>query len=181
MSENLSNPDSLASRNLVFNSGFEQPPLNSGFDWRFSGQPYIALDFSDSNAHTGQHALRIDFTVPQNLDYELTYQFIPVIPGQSYELSGFLKSQAIASDSGPRLRVIDPNCLDCLNTVTESVTGTAGWRQVAARFTAGSATNLIRLSIWRARGRSYPMEISGQAWVDDISILPVSPDSTPLQ
>ena len=74
----------------VFNGGFEQEPLNAGFDWRFRQQPYIELDFSDPNAHDGQRALRIDFTVPQNFEYELAYQLVPVIPGQTYELSGFI-------------------------------------------------------------------------------------------
>ena len=31
--------------NLVFNGGFEQEPLNAGFDWRFAQQPYLTLDF----------------------------------------------------------------------------------------------------------------------------------------
>ena len=103
-------------RQLVFNGGFEQEPLNAGFDWRFAQQPYLTLDFFDATAHTGARSFRADFTVPQNSEYEPVYQLVPVVPGQTYELSAYVKSEAITSDSGPRLRVLDPKCLVCLDT-----------------------------------------------------------------
>ena len=134
----------------------------------------MALTFSDPAAHSGSRALRIDFTVPRNSDYELAYQFVPVVPGRTYQLSAYVKSQAITSDSGPRLRVLDQNCAACLEVTTEGSSGTTDWHPVTTQFTTGPTTDLIRLSIWRPRGRSYPMEISGQAWFDDISLHPIS-------
>jgi len=159
--------------NLVFNGGFEQEPLNAGFDWRFAQQPYLTLDFFDATAHTGARSFRTDFTVPQNSEYEPAYQLVPVVAGQRYELSGYVKSEAITSDSGPRLRVLDPKCPVCLDTATQGTSGTTDWHQVTTQFTAGPTTDLIRLSIWRPRGRSYPMEISGKVWFDDISLRPI--------
>lgn len=160
--------------NLVFNGGFEQQPLNAGFDWRFAQQPYLTLDFSDATTHSGGRSFRTDFTVPQNSEYETAYQLVPVVPGQTYELSGYVKSEAITSDSGPRLRVLDPKCLVCLDTATQGTSGTTDWHQIATQFTAGPTTDLIRLSVWRPRGRSYPMEITGKVWFDDISLRPIS-------
>jgi tetratricopeptide (TPR) repeat protein len=159
--------------NLVFNGGFEQKPLNAGFDWRFAQQPYLTVDFSDATAHTGARSFRADFTVPQNSEYEPAYQLVPVVPGQTYELSAYVKSEAITSDSGPRLRVLDPKCPGCLDTATQGTSGTTDWHQVTTQFTAGPTTELIRLSVWRPRGRSYPMEISGKVWFDDISLHPI--------
>ena len=160
-------------QNLVFNGGFEQDPLNSGFDWHFWQPPYVDLDFADYRARTGERAFRIDFTVPQNSEYELAYQLVPVVPGQSYELTAFVSSQGITSDSGPRLRVMDPKCVTCLNTATQATLGTSDWHQTTARFTTGPDTEIVRLSVWRPRSRSYPMEISGQAWFDDVSLRPI--------
>jgi hypothetical protein len=160
--------------NLVFNGGFEQDPLSAGLDWHSWQQPYLNLDFADRTAHSGARAFRADFTVPQNSEYELAYQLVPVVPGQTYELSGYVKSEAITSDSGPRLRVIDPKCLVCLDTATQGTSGTTDWHQITTQFTAGPTTDLIRLSVWRPRGRSYPMEITGRVWFDDISLRPIS-------
>jgi len=161
-------------RNLVFNGGFEQDPLSTGLDWRSWQQPYLTLDFADRTAHSGVRAFRADFTVPQNSVYELAYQMVPVVPGQSYLLSAYVRSQAITSDSGPRLRVVDPKCNGCLDAATQGTSGTTEWHQVATEFTAGPTTEMVRLSIWRPRGRSYPMEIGGQIWFDDVSLRPVS-------
>jgi tetratricopeptide (TPR) repeat protein len=169
----IAHADITTDPNMVFNGGFEQQPLNSGFDWRFDRQAYVELNFSDALSHSGRNALAVDFAVPRNSDYELAYQFIPVDANQSYELRGFVRSQGITSDSGPRLRIIDPQCPACLNVLTEATTGTRGWRAVTTRFITGPTTSVVRLSIWRSRGRSYPMEINGQAWFDDISLRTV--------
>lgn len=173
--EENAGPETAAERNLVFNGGFEQAPLNAAFDWRFVDQPYLSLDFADGSAHTGTHALRADFTVPQNAEYEIAYQWVPVTPNQTYELSAYVKSEAITSDSGPRLRVLDPRCAVCPEATTGGTTGTTDWHKITTEFTSGPNTHIVRLSIWRPQGHAYPMEIGGQVWLDDVSLYPLKP------
>ena len=60
------------------------PPLNAGFDWRWSGMTYLAVDFSAPGAYHGAHCLRVDFTVNRNNEYEPVYQIVPVLPNQTY-------------------------------------------------------------------------------------------------
>lgn len=165
--------------NLVFNGSFEQQPLNAGFDWRYAKQPYVDLSFSDPAAKAGRQALSVDFSVPQNSEYDVIYQFVPVAPNQTYELSAFFKAQGLTSDSGPRLRIMDPRCQACLDASTEGVTGTSDWRRIGTRFSTGPTTDMVRLSLWRPRSRAYPTEISGELWLDDVSLVKV--DSTPGQ
>ncbi len=164
--------------NLVFNGGFESVPLQAGFDWHFQQQTYVESDFADSRAHGGQRALRLDFTVPNNSEYEPAYEFIPVSPGQSYILSAYVRSEHITSDSGPRLLLSDPRCKTCLRIETADTTGTVGWHQVAVRFTAPLSARVLRLSLWRPRSRSFPMDISGQFWLDDVSLRRASDASS---
>ena len=166
--------DKLSEPNLIFNGSFEQQPLNAGFDWRYTQQSYVELNFADPTSKDGSRALKADFTVPQNAEYELMYQFVPVAPNHTYELSALVKSQGITSDSGPRLRVFDPHCLACLDTATHGVTGTGDWRHIDTQFTTGPTTDIVRVSLWRPRGRSYPTEIAGQLWVDTISLITAS-------
>lgn len=158
--------------NLAFNGGFERESMNAGFDWRDKPQPYVIVDSSDSPAHSGLRALRVDFTVPANDNYEPLYELVPVIPGQSYQLRGYVRSEGITSDSGPRLRITDPQCPACLDVATEGAVGTSNWHELGLRFTPGEQTRVVQLSIWRPRSRVFPMEISGRAWFDDISIWP---------
>lgn len=163
--------DALSDPNLVFNGSFEHEPLNAGFDWRHAQQPYVDLSFSNPTARSGKKALEVDFTVPQNAEYDLLYQFVPVEPNQTYELSAFFKVQGVTSDSGARLRVLDPRCQACLDVATDGPTGTTDWRRVDKQFSTGPATDMIRLSLWRPRSRSYPTEITGQLWLDDVSLV----------
>ena len=165
--------DALSDPNLVFNGSFERTPLNAGFDWRHAQQPYVDLNFSDPMARSGRQALKVDFTVPQNAEYDLLYQFVPVEANHTYELSAFFKSQGITSDSGPRLRVLDPHCQACLDVATDGMTGTSDWRRLDKKFATGPTTDMIRLSLWRPRSRSYPTEITGQLWMDDVSLVKV--------
>ena len=164
--------------NLVYNGGFEQPALREGFDWHLQPQTYLSVDTADREAHSGGRALRLDFTVPDNSEYEPAYQFVPVVPGQTYMLSAWTRAEHIASDSGPRLRVEDPQCPACLSIASEGTVGTQGWRRAEAQFTAPASAEVIRLSVWRPRSRSFPMEISGQFWLDDVSLRPIATDET---
>jgi hypothetical protein len=173
----VGNPPGPDQTNLVFNGGFEREPLGAGFDWRHQPQSYVTVDFSDASAHSGAHALRLDFTVPQNLEYEPIQQLVEVVPGQTYALDAYIRSEAITSDSGPRLRVTDPQCATCLDVSTGGVTGSTAWHEIGLRFTAGPSTGIVRISVWRPRSRSFPMEISGSAWFDDIALRQV-PAST---
>jgi tetratricopeptide (TPR) repeat protein len=162
--------ETAAASELMYNGGFEHEPLKAGFDWRFYQQPYLALDFAASPGHSGGHALRVDFTVPNNADYEPVTEFVAVNPGRTYVLAAYARSEAITSDSGPRLRVTDPACPACLDVSSEGTTGTTGWHQVSVQFTTGTTTEAVRISVYRPRSRVFPMDISGQAWFDDVSL-----------
>lgn len=152
--------------NLVFNDDFAMPFLDAGFDWHQVEQPFCQM------VRTGD-GVRVDFTAPSNSDFRPLYQLIPVLPNHQYSVSARVRSNEITSDSGPTLRVEDALCPQCLDVQTETTTGTAPWHAIATAFTTGQQTNLIRLSIWRARGRSFPSDISGSFWISDVSLVQV--------
>ena len=158
--------------NLMFNGGFEQPPLSAGFDWRSQPSSYVAVDFTDPSPFEGAHCLRIDFPVGQNDDFEPVYQIVPVVPDQAYSLTAYARSMDITSDSGPRLLVTDPECPTCLDAVTDPTVGSTPWHSVILKFTAGPQTQAVRISVWRPRSRVFPMEISGSFWLDAVSVRP---------
>ena len=166
---------------LVFNGGFERSPLNAGFDWRLNVQPFVSTALSEAS-HSGSHAVRVEFTGDRNQEYEPLFEIVPVGSGHSYVLSAFARSQAITSDTGPRLRVRDLACSStpCLDVSTAGVTSTTPWHAVTLNFTVGAETRFVRLSIWRPKSRGYPSEMSGVLWVDDVSIVQQSLEaSTP--
>ena len=171
----LTKPADIDGDNLVFNGGFEQLPLEAGFDWRSRSAPYVSLDFADRSAYQGDRCLRIDFTVSQNDEYEPASQILPAVANQAYLLTANVRSKDITSDSGPRLRVIDPACPSCLNASTGPTVGTTPWHAVTLEFSAGAQTQAFRLSVWRPRGRTFPNGITGSFWLDSVSIRALVP------
>jgi hypothetical protein len=156
--------------NLVYNGGFEQPPLDAGFDWRSPAASYVSVDFADPSPYEGARCLRVDFPVGQNDEFQPVYQVVPVVPDQAYTLAAYVRSRDITSDSGPRLRVTDPDCPACLDAVTDTTVGSTDWHNVTLKFAAGPQTQAVRVSVWRPRSRVFPMEISGTFWLDAVSL-----------
>jgi tetratricopeptide (TPR) repeat protein len=172
-----------AGENAVFNGDFEQYPLNAGFDWRWSNRlNYLAVDFSATAAYHGTRCLRIDFAASRNLEYEPVYQIVPVEPKHTYRLTAYVRSDSIASDTGPFLRITDteqpPAFRDALSGTT---VGTTSWHPVHAYFATGPQTQGVRLSVWRPLGRVFPTEISGSFWLDEVSIEMVDPEAVNRQ
>ncbi|MBI4166169.1 MAG: hypothetical protein HY508_10600 [Acidobacteria bacterium] len=168
-------PAGAKSRDVVFNGDFEDAPLNGGFDWHAPEMPYVLTDLQASVSYRGAKSASVDFTVKENAEYEILYQFVPVEPRCAYRLRAFVRSESITSDSGPRLRVVDSASPTRLEAATDPVVGTTDWHPVEMAFSTGPDTRLVRLSVWRARSREFPTEISGRFWIDAVSMIPLGP------
>ena len=166
-------PTQQPANDLVFNGDFSQKPLNGGFDWRLQQQSFLYVDEAKAGSCRERSCLYVNFTVPQNLEYEPAYQIIPVQPHQLYSLSAFVRSVDITSDSGPRLRVTDPDCPTCVDVMTPPSIETRSWHKVDATLMTGAKTEVIRVSVFRPRSRIFPMEISGEFWLDSVSLKPI--------
>jgi hypothetical protein len=155
---------------LVFNGSFEQDPLNTGLDWRIRKVPYTWVEVDNSGAYLGQNCLEVDFTVSRNDEYEPVTESVPVAPDHTYLLEAYVRSDSISSDTGPRLRVVDPACASCLDASTEGTVGTTNWHQVSLSFSTSPTTYWVRLSVWRPRSRSFPTDITGTFWLDAVTL-----------
>jgi tetratricopeptide (TPR) repeat protein len=158
--------------NLVFNSGFEQPVYNQGFDWHVQDTGYVDVELSRDAAYQGQLGLKVRYTVPDNSESVAAKQIIAVSGDTDYVASAYMRSDGISSDSGPRLLVTNPDCTACLAASSEGVTGTTPWHKVEVAFHTPPDTRIIALYVWRPRSRTYPMDISGEAAVDAVSLRP---------
>jgi len=159
--------------NLIYNGNFEHVPLNSGLDWHINRELYLSVDFSAPMAYPSGGRLRLDFTVNRNEEYEPLFQIVSVAPEQTYLLTAYVRSENITSDSGPRLRILAPACSECLNVSSATTLGTTPWHEISLKFTSGAQTRFVRVSVWRPRSRTFPTEISGQFWMERVSLRAV--------
>ena len=159
--------------NLLYNGDFEVQPLNTGFDWRISDSQDLEFDLSDPTAYKGAKCLRIEFPVGRNADYDLVDQVVRLKPNTRYQLSAYVRSDNLTSDSGPRLRVIEMGCGDCVARTSDPTVGTTPWHPIDVEFMTQPQTQAVRISFWRPQDRVTSRDITGKVWLEDVTLREV--------
>jgi tetratricopeptide (TPR) repeat protein len=158
-------------QNLVINGDFEQPLLNMGFDWAMgqSEAAYISVD--PTTFHSPSHAILIQFSGKQNVAFQNLVQIVKVEPGRSYRLQGFLRTEGITTDSGPRLGVHDLYDPRALRKFSDDVKGdSTGWVSLLLDFKTPPKTRWIAVGVVRLPSEKLDNLIAGKVWVDDVSL-----------
>jgi tetratricopeptide (TPR) repeat protein len=161
------------SANLLYDGSFEGPLLNTGFDWRTDDSPELVFDFSDPSAYKGARCLRIDFAVGRNGDYDLVNQVVRIKPNTRYQVTAYVRSDNLTSDSGPRLRVVEMGCGDCAARTSDATVGTTRWHPIEVAFMTQPQTQAVRVSFWRPPDQMGHRDITGRVWLDDVTLRPV--------
>ncbi len=160
------------SENLVFNGRFNGVLSGWGFDWRTPNSEGITVA-QETDPGRSQTALRIEFAT-KNAETEPIYQLVLVEPSTEYVLKAVVRSEDIRSESGPRLRVMNADDNTAYLAVSEPTRGTSAWHEVRLNISSSPNTRLLRISVWRPKGRAYPQEISGTFWIRDVALMRVS-------
>lgn len=159
-----------APRSLVYNGSFGRSPLDTGFDWQYSKDPDLLFDFSDPSGYKNGNCLRIEFLVGRNENFELVSQVVRVAPKTRYQLTAYVRSDDLTSDSGPRLRVAEIGCQYCQPATADQTLGTTDWHPIDLTFTTQPQTQAVRITFWRPPGRMPPRDISGTVWLDEVDL-----------
>ncbi len=156
----------LPNDNLIVNAGFEQPLLNSGFDWRFQTVDHVAVGVDDRVAHSGTRSLALSYD--GNAAYDSGWiQFVPVQGNAEYDFSVWVKSENVTSSSGPRIAIVDAYNEDTL-LLTDDVLDTHPWQELKSSFRVAPDTALLKVSIIRAPANT---RIRGRVWMDDLRLV----------
>ena len=120
------------------------------------------------------HSLLIQFAGTHNVNYANAFEFVRVAPSRSYRLQGFMRTEGITTDSGPRLQVRDAYDPRILDAFSEDLKGDSrGWTPVLLDFKTAPQTDLIAIVVSRLPSRKLDNQIAGKVWVDDVSVAPL--------
>lgn len=164
-------PAPAANASLVYDGGFELESVNGGLDWHLDPEKGTSFELDAATFHSGQHSLRINFDGTQNLDFRQVAQRIPVKPSTRYEFSGWLKTAAISTDSGVRF-AIEADSRAVPQAMLENLTGDHDWTNQRVQITTTADTHFLTIEVRRIPSRKFENQISGTAWVDDVSLVP---------
>ena len=151
----------------VYNGGFEQAPANRAFGWRFRRHGHVALERDVFTRKQGRFALHLTFDGTQNLRFHHVYQILPVIPGDSYTLHFFHRSDEISTDQGVYVEVRGYRCKG-LHEQGPMLTGTSDWKEVQVPFQVPKGCKAILLRVRRDESLRLDNKISGQYWLDQV-------------
>jgi hypothetical protein len=168
-------PATGTQENLLANGDFEDELLNMGFDWRIAPVEGVYAGLDTAAYHSPSHALLVQFSGKQNVNYRNVYQYVKVSPGRRYRLQAFLKTENITTDSGPRLEVRDAYDPGALDTFSENLTeNTNGWTSFLLDFETGPKTELVIVGLARPPSRKLDNLIAGKVWLDDVRLTLLS-------
>lgn len=153
--------------NLAVNGGFEEKPLNMGFDWRYQDQSEVTLTLDGDHVHQGRRSLSITFNGAAVTDTSLS-QLVAVEPNTRYDFSAYVKADNIFAAEGPQFVIADAYSPKAPLLLTEEFLGTSDWKQVRGSFETSPGTDLVSLKIMRPAGAA---QITGKLWVDDVSVV----------
>jgi len=148
------------SESLVFNASFESEPLNGGFDWRFASTDRAQGRRDTTTARSGFASWLVTFDGKENLDYSGLAHWIPVTKGKKYNLSFWMKTEAISTNEGMFVEVD--------GQASEKQVGTTYWKQFTIPFTAVS--DLVTVRLRRVPSKKFDNLLKGKVWLDDFEI-----------
>jgi tetratricopeptide (TPR) repeat protein len=162
---------------LITNGDFEFGLPDEGLDWRLERRPEYTVDVDDSVSQSGAHSLLVSFDNASNLPFAHVWQLIPVQPNHEYYFRGYIKTQNITSDSGPRFSItsLGEQPADHFEMVTENRIGTNPWTLEQLHFRTGPSTHFVRVNLRRNMSSKLGNLIQGQVWIDNVS-LKATPD-----
>jgi hypothetical protein len=164
---------SSSGTNLIFNGDFEDEFLNFGFSWRIIPLEGVYAGIGSSIYHSPSHALMVQFSGKDNLQFEHVYQYVKVASGQAYHLQALMKTEGITTDSGPRLEVYDAYNPTVLDKLTDDLTGTTeAWTTVLLDLVTGPKTEMLVVRLKRLPSKKIDNLIAGRVWLDDVRLTP---------
>ncbi len=144
----------------ISNGDFERNPMNGGFDWRYSSWEHAEARRDTTQSKDGMASFLIQFDGEENVTYSHVWHWLPVERNESYELSFWMKTEAISTDEGVYLEVA--------GQVTDAPLGTTYWQEFTIPFTATSDMATVRVR--RNPSRKFDNLLSGKVWLDGFTL-----------
>jgi hypothetical protein len=143
-----------------FNASFETEPINGGFDWRYASSEHAEARRDTTSAKDGLASWQVTFDGKENVDYMWLIHWIPVTKGRQYEVSFWMKTEAISTNEGV--------FVEADGQPSEKQVGTTYWQQFTIPFTASS--DIVPIRLRRVPSKKFDNQIKGKVWLDAFSI-----------
>jgi tetratricopeptide (TPR) repeat protein len=162
------------SGSVLWDGGFETGVHGGAFAWAFAapgGGVQTSIDVRQK--HSGKSSLRLTFDGRHNVNFEGVCNNAEVRPETSYHLSAWVRTQALTTDQGARLRLHSySNSHSGGSVETPDSQGTQPWTFIELPWISGKDIRHVRVCVVRDASGKLDSQIQGSAWIDDVSLVP---------
>ena len=158
---------------VLWDPSFESGLSNDSFAWSFHTLVDGAhAEIDTSEKLSGKQSLRLTFDGKHNPGSDLACASGPVIPGAKYLFSGWVKTKNLTGDQGIRFHLKPFGNIQIPLASTRDIRGTTAWTSIEQDWTAGPGVRLVEVCVSREPSTDPDIHISGDAWVDDVTLVP---------
>src|SRR5260221_279000 len=158
---------------VLWDPSFESGLSNTSFAWFF--HPLVEgvhAELDTAEKLSGKQSLRLTFDGKHNPGSDLACASGPVIPGTKYLFSGWVKTKNLTGDQGIRFHLKSIGNIQIPVESTRDIRDTTAWTSIEQDWTAGPGVRLVEVCVSREPSTNPDIHISGDAWVDDVTLVP---------
>jgi len=134
--------------------------MNGAFDWRFSSSEHAEARRDTTTAKEGLASFLVTFDGKENPDYAQVSHWLPVSKGRHYDVTFWMKTEAISTNEGM--------FVDVDGQASEKQLGTNYWQQFTIPFTATS--DLVSVRLRRVPSKKFDNLLKGKVWLDAFAL-----------
>jgi tetratricopeptide repeat protein len=158
---------------VLWDPSFESGISNISFAWSFrSLVEGVHTDIDTNEKLSGKQSLRLTFDGKHDPGADLACAPGVVTPGTKYLFSGWVKTKDITGDQGVRFHLRGFGNTLGPQESTREIHGTTPWTFVEQDWTAEAGVHQVQVCVSREPSTNADIHISGDAWVDDVTLVP---------
>jgi hypothetical protein len=163
---------------VLWDPSFESGISSQPFAWSYKATPEqgVHTELDPSEKLSGKQSLRVTFDGKHNPEGEIACAWGVVTPATKYLFSGWVKTRQLTGDEGVRfhLRSLGNNTIPVAST--QEIHGTSPWTLLDLQWAAGPGVHRVEVCVDREPSTNPDIHISGDAWVDDVTLVPQAPE-----
>jgi hypothetical protein len=162
----------------VWDGGFETGFMGGQYAWRIpDDMRTVEMRVDSREKHSGNYSLRMTFDGRSNLSFIGPCTIVGVQPSTAYMFSAWVHTRALTTDQGLRFQIRTLGVPEIATDATSDFKGNLPWTQIRMPWTAEPDVHEAQLCIIRKPSDQPDNRIQGRAWVDDVALIPQSPES----
>ena len=155
---------------LVTNGHFDAPASGKAFDWRTNRAAGVEARRELRDAGGTDHVMRFRFLGTSNLSFAHFWQYLPLRPGTTCELSFVWKARRLNTDQGLYAEVRGVGC-DGLSVRGSAITGSRDWSAENLTFDVPDECRMGRIVFRRDESLKFDGKIAGDVWIDAVELV----------